>query len=75
MADFELRPLKSGVAFVAYTTDWGSAPADALPDDLRDEMDAVIWTRSGRPDRRSRRSLQAWARLEKWMQTRWQEAG
>lgn len=73
MAGDEIRPW-NGHAFVAYTTDWGRVSVDDLPDDLRDEMDEVIWTRSGRVDRRSKRSLQAWARLEEWMKARWMEA-
>jgi len=53
-----------------YVTEWGKVYHTSLPEDLQQRLSAAIFTKSGAPDRRSKRSVEAWKDLTEWMMRR-----
>ena len=55
-----------------FTTDFGVVDLDQLPHDIAAGLAAAKFTKSGKPDGRSFRSVAAWLRLEDYMRERWE---
>lgn len=54
-----------------YVTNWGQASEAELPPNIRAALAAALFTKAGMPDKRSRRSVEAWAQFERWVMERW----
>jgi len=51
-------------------TQWGVCAVVALPKDLRDGIEAARFTKRGLPDKRSKKSVEAFRAVERWLAER-----
>lgn len=48
-------------------TQWGACAVVMLPKDLREGIEAAKFTKRGLPDKRSKKSVEAFRAVESWM--------
>jgi hypothetical protein len=58
------------MAQMYITTQWGACAVVALPPELRAGIEAAKFTKRGTPDKRSRKSVEAFCAVEAWMADR-----
>lgn len=56
---------------IVYMSPFGAHDADTVPEHIRKPVEAIKWTKAGRPDRRSKASVRAWEEFEAWSQEQW----